>query len=75
MRHCSVAMVVYQTASQAGHGYAFLALPCHNCGCGIRAKTLGEKDEKDGLGVDAHTRVKVCKWLQADRALEGRGRS
>ena len=49
---------------QAGHGYAFLALHCRNCGCGIRAKTLGEKDEKDGLGVDAHTRVKVCKWLR-----------
>ena len=50
MERCGM---VYLTKSQRDSRALFLALPCRKCGCGIRAKRKEEKDEKDGLGVDA----------------------
>ena len=70
-RKCAVLRrMVYLTKSQRDSRALFLALPCRNCGCGIRAKRKEEKDEKDGLGVDAHARMKACKWLLAERLKE-----
>ena len=62
--------MVYLTKSQRDSRALFLALPCRKCGCGIRAKRKEEKDEKDGLGVDAHARTKACKRLLEERLQE-----
>ena len=62
--------MVYLTKSQRDSRALFLALPCRNCGCGIRVTLKEEKDEKDGLGVDAHARTKACKRLLAERLQE-----
>ena len=66
---CGMVMV-YLTKSQRDSRALFLALPCRKCGCGIRATTKEEKDEKDGLGVDAHARTKACKRLLQERLQE-----
>ena len=63
-------VMVYLTKSQRDSRALFLALPCRKCGCGIRATTKEEKDEKDGLGVDAHARTKACKRLLQERLQE-----
>ena len=38
--------------------------------CRLNAKRKEEKDEKDGLGVDAHARTKACKRLLEERLQE-----
>lgn len=47
--------MVYLTKSQRGSGTLFLALPCRNCGCGIKARTKVFKREADAE-VQAYNR-------------------
>ena len=65
--------MVYLTKSQRGTRGLFLALPCRNCGCGIKARTLPFKIEADAQGKDTHYKKTTCADLKAEREAEQAG--
>ena len=66
--------MVYLTKSQqaqlADYGAVFLALPCRNCGCGIRARSEEFKKKKDAERKDTHYKKGCCADLKAEREAE-----
>eukprot|EP01043_Picozoa_sp_COSAG02_P068059 COSAG02_NODE_11164_length_1779_cov_1.875595_1_plen_259_part_00 len=65
--------MVYLTKSQRDSEALFLALPCRNCGCGIKARTLPFKREADAQGKDTHYKKTTCHDLKAEREAEQAG--
>ena len=62
--------MVYLTKSQRDSRALFLALPCRNCGCGIRARDEAFKREADEQGKDTHYKKTSCDALKAEREAE-----
>ena len=65
--------MVYLTKSQRDSRALFLALPCRNCGCGIRARDDAFKREADEQGKDTHYKKTTCDDLKAEREAEQAG--
>ena len=65
--------MVYLTKSQRDSRALFLALPCRNCGCGIRARGDAFKREMDAKGKDTHYKKTTCDDLKAEREAEQAG--
>ena len=64
--------MVYLTKSQRDSRALFLALPCRNCGCGIRARDDAFKREMDAKGKDTHYKKTTCDDLKARYCLRPR---